>query len=698
MLCPNCRAKRLAERNGKNGLVVDYCRACKGIWLDGGELYLLSNMPRELEAKLRGGLRQPRPSERLCPRCKSALQSGGLLHPELEVEQCPECEGLWFDEGEIKQAIHLDRQTFDLPLDDVEAPSASEPLRRNEKPHERLRSITAGSLPLPNLIVRSASVLVLLYSLLGLILITLVEIGKIEASWAVPLFCVIVVAQYVLGPWLMDLSLSWCYQLTWKTVDELPPHLGEFVVRVCDEQTMTPPSFGLIHDSAPNAFTYGHHPGNMRIVISEGILELLEPAEFEAVVAHEIGHGKHWDMALMTVAQLVPMLLYYVYRTLIHYRGGKDDKSAPYRFAIAVGAYVLYVVSEYVVLWFSRCREYHADRFAGRVTNNPNALAAALVKIAYGLAAGGKRERTKDAAERNDLEAIGALGIFNAGAARSLVITAATPAGTERGVTLDVENIKSAMQWDLWNPWASYYELHSTHPLVAKRLQYLAEQAASLEQQPYVVFDRRQPESFWDEFFVDLAILTLPFALAMIGALTAFAVLGGQIDQHGLMGILGAAAVGGGSGSLIKLRFRYRSDYFAPMSVAGLLHKVKVSAVRPIPARVTGTVLGRGVPGLLWSEDVVMQDKTGILFLDYRQPLRIWELFFGLFRTGDFAGKQVSATGWFRRSPVPYLEVHSFTIDGQERTCYARLAAIAFAGLLVVAGVVMIAVAVGAAP
>ena len=147
------------------------------------------------------------------------------------------------------------------------------------------------------------------------------------------------------------------------------------------------PSFGILHDGAPQAFTYGHHPSNARVVISEGILNLLEPAEVEAVVAHELGHAHNWDMALMTLANLVPLLLYYLYRVGIRMSGGRNNKGGDYTIAVAVGAYVLYVVSEYLVLWFSRTREYYADRFAGQVTGNANALATALVKIAYGLAA-----------------------------------------------------------------------------------------------------------------------------------------------------------------------------------------------------------------------------------------------------------------------------------------------------------------------
>ena len=203
-------------------------------------------------------------------------------------------------------------------------------------------------LPLPNLAIRSAGVLVLLYGLLGLILITLAQFNVISAGLAVAIGVGIIILQFVFGPWVMDLSLRWIYKFSWVSVDQLPDHLRDFVTRVAGEQNMKVPWFGLIHDGAPNAFTYGHHPNNMRIVITEGILDLLEPEEVEGVVAHEIGHGKNWDMLLMTVVQLVPLLLYFLYRTALQAGGrGKDNA---YRIPVAVGAYVLYIASEYIVL------------------------------------------------------------------------------------------------------------------------------------------------------------------------------------------------------------------------------------------------------------------------------------------------------------------------------------------------------------
>jgi hypothetical protein len=262
------------------------------------------------------------------------------------------------------------------------------------------------------------------------------------------------------------------------------------------------------------------------------------------------------------------------------------------------------------------------------------------------------------------------------------------------------ENLKSAMQWDLWNPWATFYELNSTHPLIAHRLQYLSDQAAAMGDEPYIVFDRRKPESYWDDFAVDVAVMFLPWILLVAG-LAASAALGGAaawgvmpaipgVGPNGWLALVGLPILGLGIGSFIKTILVYRGDYFAPLSVAGLLHKVKVSGVRPVPARMRGTIIGKGVPGLIWSEDFVMRDGTGILFLDYRQPLRIWEWLFGLLRAGEFAGKPVEVVGWFRRAPLPYLELKSITVDGRTRNSYARHGKYIWATLLAVVGVGLI--------
>jgi Zn-dependent protease with chaperone function len=705
----------------RGGVLVDVCKTCKGVWLDRGKVFLLSRKPKELERLLTTDNTEPVLSDRQCPRCRVNLAETPFLRQDLLVDRCPECEGHWFDAGELTKAMEADRHAFHLETEDFGFESSSDPLApssfdplessRDERAHDRLRDLSSGMLPLPNLFLRSASVIFLLYGVLGLVLITLAQFHILPASVAVGIGVGIIILQFVFGPWLMDLALRWIYKFSWVPVDELPGHLRDFVVRVAGQQNMKVPSFGLIHDGAPNAFTYGHHPNNMRIVITQGILDLLEPEEVEGVVAHEIGHGKNWDMVLMTVVQLVPLLLYFLYRTAMQF--GSRGKDNGYRIVVAIGAYVLYIASEYMVLWFSRCREYYADRFAGKVTGNPNALASALVKIGYGLAARGQSQTTEEPAETKDkmgkagkkpaipaLDAIGALGIFDRKSAVAMVASSAsagfdssgTSSATATAPRISKENLKSAMQWDLWNPWATFYELSSTHPLVAHRLQYLSDQSAAMGDEPYIVFDRRKPESYWDDFLVDVLVMFLPLVLLAVGMGIALALgLTGLAGSRAILALIGLPLLGLGVGSFIKTILIYRGDYFAPLAVAGLLHKVKVSNVRPVPARLRGTIIGRGVPGLIWSEDFVMRDSTGILFLDYRQPLRIWEWLFGLFRAGEFAGKPVEAVGWFRRAPLPYLELKSITVDGVTRNSYARHARYvgAILGALVGAGLIV---------
>ena len=121
---------------------------------------------------------------------------------------------------------------------------------------------------------------------------------------------------------------------------------------------------------------------------------------------------------------------------------------------------------------------------------------------------------------------------------------------------------------------------------------------------------------------------------------------------------------------MVRVIYRYRSGNFQPREVAELIDTVKVSGIRPVPATLKGKIIGRGIPGLVWSEDMVLQDDSGFMFLDYKQPLRIIEFIFGLFRTKGLIGKDVTVKGWYRRSPMPYFEMKELVADGKTHTCY----------------------------
>jgi Zn-dependent protease with chaperone function len=655
MKCPNCRDADLEPVLVERGVVVERCTECEGVWLDRGELALVADEPRRIEERLEEALKRRKPVDKPSPMTGKAMEEftyeGGA-----RIDYCTESGGLWFDAKELRALLERERGLH-LRYD-----------RGASRPASAALAPGAALLALPNLLLRSTATLAGLYAMLGAVLIAAVEFLGIPIDFAIGFGVVAVLLQFLLGPFFMDLSLRWLYRIRWISPGEMPDHLREFVERVCADEGIEMPRFGFIDDGAPQAFTYGHTPNNARIVLSRGIGELLEPDEVEAVVAHEIGHAVHWDMFLMTVAQLVPLLLYYLYRMLVRAasssRGSK--KGGGGAIVLAIGAYVLYIVAEYVVLWFSRTREYHADRFSGEVTGNPSGLASALVKIAYGLA--GAEEAAEEGKEakggKGSLRAAGAMGIFDGAAAQALAVASYSAAAP--GAEVDQDTIKGAMRWDLWNPWAKWFELHSTHPLVAKRLMHLSDQARHMGQEPFIVFDETQPESYWDEFFVDMAVHLLPmaaFAMAALGIVVAYATE--TMARHGVL--LGFLVVLLGGTMLVRFGFAYKADFFPSMSVAALLKKVKVSGVRPVPCTLRGTVIGKGVPGYIASEDFVMRDGTGIMFLDFRQPLGLWEFFFGLLKAGEYQGQEVTAQGWYRRAPMPYVELKSIECDGKVR-------------------------------
>ncbi|MBI3268213.1 MAG: M48 family metalloprotease [Planctomycetes bacterium] len=678
--CPKCRVD-MKMVHTQAGVMIDLCPRCDGVWLDGGEIFHFGKDHARLHWALEQGLRRPHPTAHHCPRCRAPLTEGGLLSDTLLVDQCGACGGLWFDKDELEQLRDLEVSGHH--------PSAERRVRppRPVTPGAALAATSAWGVA--KLYLLSVGVLGVLYGMLFLALAIAAQAGLFPPSVAVLVTLVFAGLQFLLSPFLMDWTLPFTCSLRWVTREQLPGHLVGFLERLSKEHNIPFPRFGIIDDGTPNAFSYGHAPSNARIVVTRGLLELLEPEESEAVVGHELGHALHWDMLVMTVAALVPMFLYIIFRVAIRIRGRKNNPGP----LIAAAAYLLYLISEYVLLWLSRTREYYADAFSGQATGKPSALASALTKIAYGLAGDPSRRKegedagAKGKSEGSRLDVIRALGIFDPAGARALVASTVSTATSEPGKPpqVDRERLKDAMQWDLWNPWAGWYELHSTHPLPAKRIQRLSDQAEAVGQQPYVRFDRRQPESYWDDFLLDLLFLLAPWLLAAAGI-----VLGVRLAPGGGAHVLGSALIGFALGSLASTLYRYRGRLFPKASVAGLLRNVKVSNVTSIPATLKGRVIGRGIPGLIWSEDLVVQDSTGYLFLDYRQPLGVIEFLIGLFRTGGIIGKEVTATGWYRRAPIPYFELRTLTWDdgGKTRTstCYVYAMKLAVEAVLVFAG------------
>lgn len=103
-----------------------------------------------------------------------------------------------------------------------------------------------------------------------------------------------------------------------------------------------------------------------------------------------------------------------------------------------------------------------------------------------------------------------------------------------------------------------------------------------------------------------------------------------------------------------------------------MVGEVEVSAVRTVPGCLRGRIVGRGVPGLFYSSDLVLHDGTGYMLLEYSQLSGLWELVFGALWAERLIGRTGTAYGWYRRDPMPRLELRELRLDdGHEVASYS---------------------------
>jgi uncharacterized protein len=139
MNCPRCKSSLIVVEY--NGIEIDWCPACEGLWFDRGEMELIAtHLGRE-----RSALEFDRPAstaERTlkCPLCRKPMDKRLLGEPEPVVADiCHVCGGLWLDHGELDQLLgrkdgadsavpviaHL-RDTFAAPRDVHATPSEAD--------------------------------------------------------------------------------------------------------------------------------------------------------------------------------------------------------------------------------------------------------------------------------------------------------------------------------------------------------------------------------------------------------------------------------------------------------------------------------------------------------------------------------------------------------------------------------------------
>jgi heat shock protein HtpX len=217
------------------------------------------------------------------------------------------------------------------------------------------------------------SLLALLYVVLG---------GVIIAAGGGLVVMVVLLAVMALGQLLLSERLALRAMHARVVSAQDAPGLHALVERLAIQADVPMPRVAISDIAAPNAFAMGRSPKHATVCVTTGLLHTLERNELEAVLAHELGHVKNRDVALMTMASFFASLAALVGQVAAFSGlGGRDRDSGPGVVVILLVSVAVYFISYFLMLALSRYREFAADRSAALFTGRPSALAAALRRL-----------------------------------------------------------------------------------------------------------------------------------------------------------------------------------------------------------------------------------------------------------------------------------------------------------------------------
>jgi heat shock protein HtpX len=226
----------------------------------------------------------------------------------------------------------------------------------------------------------------LLYIAFTAVLLVLMK----SALWAVVIAGGLLFAQY----WFSDRIAL--FAMGGRTVTrEQAPELHGVVDRLCALADMPKPTVAIADVDIPNAFATGRSQKRAVLCATNGLMRRLDTEEMEGVLAHELSHVAHRDVAVMTIASFLGVLAGLITRIGLYssfYGGagrGRDregNNTALLFMAVILVSAVVYVLSFLLTRALSRYRELSADRSGALLTGRPSALASALTKVSGSIA------------------------------------------------------------------------------------------------------------------------------------------------------------------------------------------------------------------------------------------------------------------------------------------------------------------------
>ena len=269
---------------------------------------------------------------------------------------------------------------------------------------------------------------------------------------------VLILIQYMIGPKMVEMSMRVKY-----VSEKEEPKLHSMVSNLARKSGIKKPRIGVSELRIPNAFAFGRSKGDGRVCVTRGVMELLDEDELEAVLGHEISHIANRDVTMITMLSVIPMICWFLSWNFMF--SSRDRGGAA---LIGLFAIVLYFVTNLLVLYASRIREYYADRGSVKLGSEPHSLASALYKLVYGSAR----------ANRNELKQMEGYKAFfmNDPSSAAKEFSELKSIDKDMSGTIDKHELESVRERKVKLRTADkMMEIWSTHPNMLKRIRHLSE-------------------------------------------------------------------------------------------------------------------------------------------------------------------------------------------------------------------------------
>jgi heat shock protein HtpX len=176
------------------------------------------------------------------------------------------------------------------------------------------------------------------------------------------------------------LALS-MYRAQPATREQLP-RVYSVVEQMTQRIGLPMPKIYVIPSDSPNAFATGRNPQHASVAVTQGILNLLTDEELAGVLAHELGHVRNRDILTSSIAATLAGAITILARFGMFFGGGGErDRDRGGGMGALFMLILAPIAATLIQLAVSRAREYEADATGAHMTGNPYALASALQKL-----------------------------------------------------------------------------------------------------------------------------------------------------------------------------------------------------------------------------------------------------------------------------------------------------------------------------